>query len=173
MSLIEEVQNPSTVSPARAALNRPLRKTLGDIQARLSQEPAPEPTTFGRRPEPAPTADDPSLDLIDRASKGMTFIINRYKHLEDHIKQLDAWSNAQIHTAETAAARWKEAAAIAEKKLDDAQRNLDSMVRRAEAAEQSMQRDNDALKTLQDRIVAAFGLGSEAHDALSAAMDVH
>ena len=166
MSLAEEMQRQTSGTP-RAALNRPLRKTLGDIQARVSQDPS-EPA-YVRRQDPAAT--DTSLELLDRASKGMTFIINRYKHLEEHIKQLDAWSNAQIQAAEAAAARWKDAATAAEKKLEESQRNLEMMTRRAEGAEQAMQRDKEALNLLQDRIVAAFGFGSEAHDALAATLE--
>ena len=166
MSLAEELQRPNN-TPSRAALNRPLRKTLGDIQARVSQDA--QDLSPALRPDSAST--DTSLELLDRASKGMTFIINRYKHLEEHIKQLDAWSNAQIQAAEAAAARWKEAATTAEKKLEDMQRTLEMMTRRAEIAEQAMQRDKEALTLLQDRIVAAFGFGSEAHDALAATLD--
>ncbi|MCW6508378.1 hypothetical protein [Lichenifustis flavocetrariae] len=113
-----------------------------------------------------------SLDLLDRASKGMSFILGRYKQLEDHVKQIDAWSNAQIEAAETQAARWQEAAALAEKRLEECQKSLDIMVRRAETAEQCMHRDKEALEVLQSRIIQAFGFGSEAHDAISAGLEL-
>ena len=145
--------------------------------------PAPEPIALAPAPEKEsapvvsmtrrterPIEKESSLDILDRASKGMNFLLGRYKQLEDHVKQVDAWSQAQIQAAEAAAARWQESATAAEKRLEECQRTLDIMVRRAEAAEQSMHRDKESLTILQDRIVQAFGFGSEAHDALSGGM---
>ena len=123
------------------------------------------------RPAPQP-APDSSLDLLDRASKGMSVILTRYKQLEEHVKQVDSWSNAQIQAAETEAGRWQETAAMVEKRLEECQRSLEIMVRRAEAAEQAMHRDKEALAVLQDRIIQAFGFGSDAHDAIAAGLQI-
>jgi uncharacterized phage infection (PIP) family protein YhgE len=154
------------------------RKSTSDMLPNGAPEPvAKEPTSVVSlakrhdRPEKAKESES-SLELLDRASKGMSFILNRYKQLEDHIKQVDSWSNAQIQAAESAAAQWQEAATLAEKRLEDCQRSLDIMVRRAEAAEQCMHRDKEALTVLQDRIIQAFGFGSDAHEALNATMNL-
>jgi hypothetical protein len=133
------------------------------------QEPSVVPMT---RKAERPPENETSLDLLDRASKSMSFILNRYKQLEAHVKQVDSWSNAQIQAAEAESARWREAAVQAEKRLEECQRSLDIMVRRAESAEQCMKRDKDALTILQDRIIKAFGFGSEAHDAISAGLNL-
>src|SRR3978361_1945022 len=44
-----------------------------------------------------------SLELLDRASKGMGSLLKRYRELDDHIKQLDAWSTAKVQAAEEVA----------------------------------------------------------------------
>lgn len=151
------------------------RRSAADSPSRAAPEPpAKEPSAvvpMPRRTERA-VEGDMSLDLLDRASKGMTFILNRYRQLEEHVKQVDSWSNARIEAAEKAATEWKDAAAAAERRLEECQRSLDIMVRRAEAAEQCMHRDKDALSVLQDRIIQAFGFGSDAHDALSASLEL-
>jgi hypothetical protein len=134
------------------------------------QEPSVVPLT--RKVERAAPESETSLELLDRASKSMSFILNRYKQLEAHVKQVDSWSNAQIQAAEAEAARWQDAAAKAEKRLEECQRSLEIMVRRAENAEQIMKRDKDALTVLQDRIIQAFGFESEAHEAISAGLNL-
>jgi len=95
------------------------------------------------------------------------FLLGRYRQLEEHVRQLDAWSKAQIQAAEGAATRWQDAAAESERKLQEAQQALAAVSRRADSAERDLKRDRETLQVLQDRIVSAFGFGSEAHDALA------
>lgn len=116
---------------------------------------------------PADAARD-SMNLLDRASKSVVFLLNRYQQLEEHIRQLDSWSKAQIQAAESAATRWQESAADAETKMHALQTALEAMRGRAEVAEHSLQRDARTLEKLQEQISSAFGVGSEAHDALAA-----
>ncbi len=192
MSLAEDLPRSYIGSLSRAP-QKLARVSLADLAGRSVQDspsfrksasdllskPAPEPVAkeesavvpMSRRTERV-TEGDTSLDLLDRASKGMSFILTRYKQLEDHVKQVDSWANAQIQAAEAAATQWQEAAAVAERRLEEAQRTLEIMVRRAESAEQCMHRDKEALTILQDRIVEAFGFGSDAHDALNAGFDL-
>ena len=154
------------------------RKSASEILSKAAQEmefkQQAAVVPMARRSERTEKSGDheSSLDLLDRASKGMSFVLNRYKKLEEHVKQIDSWSNAQIQAAESEAARWKEAAAGAERRLEECQRSLEIMVRRAEAAEQAMHRDKEALNVLQERIIQAFGFGSDAHDALNASLDL-
>ena len=55
----------------------------------------------------------------------------------------------------------------AERKVQELQHALVTTSQRADLAEQAMRRDREALAALQDRVVATFGLGSEAHEALA------
>lgn len=109
-----------------------------------------------------------SLAMLDRASKNIVFILERYRQLEDHVRQLDAWSKAQIQAAEAAATRWQEAATEAERKLQTLQRSHDGLTQRIDAAERNLERHKGTLSAVQERIIAAFGIGSEAHEAMSA-----
>ena len=117
-------------------------------------------------PKEAPASSD-SLNLLDRASKSVVFLLGRYRQLEEHVRQLDAWSKAQIQAAEISAARWQESAAENDRKIQDLQRSVEALSRRAEAAETSLERERQALSSLEERIIGAFGFGSEAHDALA------
>lgn len=108
-----------------------------------------------------------SFGLLDRASKSVVLILTRYRQLEEHVRQLDAWSKAQIQAAEASAARWQDVAEQNERKLQEAQKALAATSQRAEMAERDLKRDRDTLQVLQDRIIGAFGFGSEAHDALA------
>jgi hypothetical protein len=150
---------------SRLAASRPAPVT---VPAPPSEPEAPAVVPLPRRVETG----DSSLDLLDRASKGMSFMLSRYKQLEDHVKQVDDWCNAQIQAAEKEAARWQEEAAAAEKRLEESQRTLEIMVRRAESAEQAMHRDREALTVLQERIMDSFGFGSAAHDAITTGLEL-
>ncbi len=138
------------------------------VEADHVEEPSVVP--MPRRAERRQANGETSLDLLDRASRSMSTILTRYKQLEEHVKQVDSWSNAQIQAAEAEAARWQETAAAAEKRLEECQRTLEIMVRRAEAAELAMHRDKETLTVLQDRIIEAFGFGSDAHEAIAAGL---
>lgn len=188
MSLAEDLPRSYAGSLSRPTTHRLSRVSLADLASRTvpvesklaPSRPAPtvvpdpvvdEPAAvvpLPRRAEPG----DASLELLDRASKGMSFILTRYKQLEEHVRQVDDWCSAQIGAAEKEAARWQEEAAAAEKRLEEAQRTLEIMVRRAEAAEQAMHRDREALTVLQERIMDAFGFGSEAHDAIVTGLEL-
>lgn len=189
MSLAEDLPRSYLGSLSRPTSAKLARVSLADLATRtvpvraeaVAGKPAPlvegehseEPSIVAmpRRSErPAPSGHDSSLELLDRASKGMSVILTRYKQLEEHVKQVDSWSNAQIQAAEAEAARWQETAATAEKRLEECQRSLEIMVRRAEAAEQAMYRDKETLTVLQDRIIQAFGFGSDAHEAVAAGL---
>jgi hypothetical protein len=167
MSLAEDLRRPFETSAAREATVRSPRKPSNDQpqtaavvkNLRDARRPTPEPN-------PLDTSDE-SLNLLDRASKTVVFILGRYRQLEEHVRQLDAWSKAQIQAAEAAANRWQEAAADSERKTQEAQQQLAAMSRRVEIAERDLKRDKEALGVLQDRIISAFGFGSEAHDALA------
>lgn len=170
MSLAEDLRRPfeSVATPATSARQQ---------QRRVAVEAPRVVATTGkdvrelRKAEPALVAPDTtgeSLSLLDRAAKSVVFLLGRYRQLEEHVRQLDAWSKAQIQAAEAAASRWQDASAESERKVQDLQRSLEVMTRRAETAEQALKRDRDTLGVLQDRIIAAFGFGSEAHDALAA-----
>lgn len=188
MSLAEDLPRSYAGSLSRPTAHKLSRVSLADLASRTvpadgrlaayrtTEEDADERDTSAvvplpRKPEKVEPA-DPSLDLLDRASRGMSFILSRYKQLEEHVKQVDAWSNAQIQAAESEAARYRDEAATAEKRLEECQRTLEIMVRRAEAAEQAMQHDRAALSVLQDRIIQAFGFGSEAHEAIAVGLDL-
>ena len=165
MSLAEDVRRPFEASSARLAAPRQQRRP-GAETPRVVASAVREPRVDPRMPEPAPSGD--SLNLLDRASKSVVFLLERYRQLEEHVRQLDAWSKAQIQAAEAAATRWQDAAAESDRKVQDMQRSFDSLTRRAETAEQQLQRERQALSALQERIISAFGFGSEAHDALAA-----
>lgn len=186
MSLAEDLPRSYLGSLSRPTSAKLARVSLADLATRtvparaeaVMARPAPlmepmeqeEPSVvpMPRRAErPSQAGSDSSLDLLDRASKGMSAILTRYKQLEEHVKQVDNWSNAQIQAAEAEAGRWQETAAVAEKRLEECQRSLEIMVRRAEAAEQAMYRDKDTLSVLQDRIIQAFGFGSDVHEAIA------
>lgn len=194
MSLAEDLPRSYIGSLSRHTPQKLARVSLADLASRtvpesataaarkaasaapaVTLEPAPRPETavvpLARKPE-RPPENETSLDLLDRASRGMSFILNRYKQLEAHVKQVDAWSNAQIQAAEAETARWQEAAAEAEKRIAEAQKSLELMTRRAEQAEQGMKRDHEALTVLQDRIIQAFGFGSDAHEAINTGLSL-
>jgi hypothetical protein len=187
MSLAEDLPRSYAGSLSRPTAHKLSRVSLADLASRTvpndgrmaayrvaDEDGDREPSAVVPLPRKTEKADpaDPSLDLLDRASRGMSFILNRYKQLEEHVKQVDAWSNAQIQAAEAEAARCRDDAATAEKRLEECQRTLEIMVRRAEAAEQAMQHDRASLTVLQDRIIQAFGFGSEAHEAIAAGLDL-
>ncbi|MDX7950028.1 hypothetical protein P7D22_02415 [Lichenihabitans sp. Uapishka_5] len=188
MSLAEDLPRSYLGSLSRPTSPKLTRVSLADLvtrpvatEARATVQRAPLPeaelpaepsvVAMPRRAERAAPG-DASLEILDRASKGMSLILSRYKQLEDHVKQVDSWSNAQIQAAEAEAARWQDAASTAEKRLEDCQRSLEIMVRRAEAAEQAMYRDKEALTVLQERIIESFGFGSDAHDAIAAGLQL-
>ena len=166
MSLAEDLRRPFEPSIAR------------DVSTRaVARPPAEQPRTGtvkslreARKTGPDPSLGDNTQDsfsLLDRASKSVVFLLGRYRQLEEHVRQLDAWSKAQIQAAEGAATRWQDAAAESERKLQEAQQALAAVSRRADSAERDLKRDRETLQVLQDRIVSAFGFGSEAHDALA------
>ena len=166
MSLAEDLRRPFESSAPRDLSSRPA--------GRLSSEPPRAGIVKHLRDARKPAVDAPvgdvaheSFNLLDRASKSVVFVLARYKQLEEHVRQLDAWSKAQIQAAEVASTRWQEAAAESERKMGEAQQALAAMNRRAETAERDLKRDRDTLQVLQNRIVSAFGFGSEAHDALA------
>ena len=110
-----------------------------------------------------------NMALLDQASKGVMTLLARHQQLQAHVRQVDAWSKAQIQAAEAAADRSRAAAAAAENKLQLLQDAFDAMRRRAEAAEQALERDGSTLDALQSRIIAAFGFGAGANDGLAPA----
>lgn len=186
MSLAEDLPRSYAGSLSRPTAHKLSRVSLADLASRTvpsdkvvlrrptveedePETPAVVPLTRkAERAEPA----DTSLELLDRASKGMSFILTRYKQLEEHVKQVDAWSSAQVQAAEADATRFRDEAAAAERRLEECQRTLEIMVRRAEAAEQAMHRDREALTVLQERIIEAFGFGSDAHEAIAAGLEL-
>lgn len=191
MSLAEDLPRSYLGSLSRPTSPKLARVSLADLATRtvparaeaVTAKVAPvtepdlgeEPSVVAmprRADRPAQAGHDASLDLLDRASKGVSVILARYKQLEEHVKQVDSWSNAQIQAAEAEAARWQDTAAAAEKRLEECQRSLEIMVRRAEAAEQAMYRDKEALTVLQDRIIEAFGFGSDAHEAIATGLRI-
>ena len=162
MSLAEDIRRPFEASAALQATPR--------LQARIGMSVPKIVPTLGRemriQPPPPPSSTD-SLDLLDKASKSVVFLLGRYRQLEEHVRQLDAWSKAQIQAAEISAARWQETAGENERKVQELQRSVDAITRRAETAENSLQRERQTLSSLEERIIGAFGFGSEAHDALA------
>ncbi len=168
MSLAEDLRRPFDTSASRDPGARAPRKASSEQPQTAA---VVKNLRDARRLPPEAAALDTSsesLNLLDRASKTVVFILGRYRQLEEHVRQLDAWSKAQIQAAEAAATRWQEAAAESESKMQDAQQQLAVMSRRAEMAERDLKRDKETLSVLQDRIISAFGFGSEAHDALAA-----
>lgn len=192
MSLAEDLPRSYLGSLSRPTAPKLARVSLADLASRSvpaearsilaraipAAEPeadeADEPSVVAmpRRGERHAPAHDSSLDLLDKASRSMSAILSRYKQLEEHVKQVDSWSDAQLQAAEVEAARWRDTASAAEKRLEECQRSLEIMVRRAEAAEQAMLRDKEALTVLQERIIQAFGFGTDAHDAISAGLEL-
>lgn len=171
MSIAEDLRRPFEVSAKRDALARLQRRAPAEAHTPIVQVASGRAKPEGRPSEAAsPTFSGPadSLTMLDRASKNIVFILERYRQLEEHVRQLEAWSKAQIQAAEASATRWQETAAEAERKVQDLQRSHDGLHQRIEAAERNLERDKGALAAVQERIIAAFGIGSEAHEAMAA-----
>lgn len=169
MSLAEDLRRPiQAAMPSESTTRPPVRRTAA-LTPRLVTSPpkASPPPRLEETPAQPPTVADESFNLLDRAAKSIVFLLGRYRQLEEHVRQLDAWSKAQIQAAEAAATRWQDSSAEAERKVQELQHALASTMQRAEVAEGAVKRDRDALLALQHQVVATFGLGSEAHDALS------
>lgn len=179
MSLAEDLQR-AIAAPIR--LRPPFRglsQSLGrrSIIAIETEEPGrtdrdgvdPNLAATGGVAAPAVAAPDPSHDLLDRAEKSMTLLLARCRDLEQHIKDLDAWSLSRVEAAEVAADQARAALAALDVKLEAAQCLADALLQRAEVAEQAAERDRDALRLLQERIITAFGAGSDT-DEVSAMM---
>lgn len=181
-SYLGSLSRPTAPKLARVSLadlaSRSIPAQAKSILARAVPEPEPEQPVepsvvpLPRRGDRQAPVGDSSLDLLDKASRSMATILSRYKQLEEHVKQVDSWSDAQIQAAEVEAARWRDTASAAEKRLEECQRSLEIMVRRAEAAEQAMLRDKEALTVLQERIIQAFGFGTDAHEAIAAGLEL-
>lgn len=170
MSIAEDLRRPFEVSSKRESLAR-LQRRPAEVQLPIVPVASGRAKPDGGLSEPAnPNVSGPadSLAMIDRASKNIVFILDRYRQLEEHVRQLDAWSKAQIQAAEASATRWQEAAGDAERKIQDLQQSHDALNHRIEAAERKFEREKAALVAVQERILAAFGNGSEAHEAMAA-----
>lgn len=165
MSLAEDLRKPVPTVELRSYAPRPARRPPAE-HARLVANAVQELREQRDDIDHGDTARD-SVGLLERASKSVVFILNRYKQLEEHVRQLDTWSKSQVEAAEAAAERWRQAAAESERRMQEMQQQFDSVVRRAEFAERELARDRQTLSELEVRIAETFGLGSEAHDALA------
>jgi hypothetical protein len=121
-----------------------------------------------------------AFNLLQRASEAFPVLMRQCQRLEGEVRQIRVQAKADITAANGVTEQWHQLAMALKDKLDESERELAATRQRLSVAEMQMASDrrqaDDAehqasiaigITTLfHDKIVEAFGVGSQAHSAL-------
>ncbi len=143
-------------------------------EAADQREPPPGPRALLRRDY------ETALNLLQRASDAFPVLMRQCQKLENEIRQLRVQAQADLNAANQVTDQWHQLALALKAKVDENEVEIARLKQRIEAAEERMaagQQHADAVQQqasvaigittlFHDKIVEAFGVGSQAHAAL-------
>jgi hypothetical protein len=143
------------------------------ILAEAAAEPPMSRTLLRRDYETA-------LNLLQRASEAVPILLQQCQALDTELREVRQQSEKDLHAANKVTDQWHQLALALKAKIDENDREITALRERIEAAEARFaagEQQADAVRQqastaigiatlFHDRIVEAFGVGSQAHAAM-------
>lgn len=156
MTLANDLRQFLELSPRIDGESRRQVRPVAELRPPSAQLPIPVPA------KPAATRGiEDAMSLLDQATERVAAVLSRNQLLEAYVDQLESRAKAEISDAEASAEEWKARAAEADAKVKDLQRSVEALTARAAEAERDLQHERQLLAQLREKVVTAFGEGSE------------